>query len=168
MTKLNEKQELWIEKLKEGDKRFTVISRCNDERWYFAGGKCSEQILSLKVAIDRGNGLAPEYIYDFGAPEPNKPLYNFLIKNDSKMIFEDSNGTYSLGIKGEISSIKGIFIYIRTKEMHTFIFGNEKASSIKVIYKEAVETEDAISYCVLDIFASTSTESPDKECECFG
>lgn len=144
-----------------------LITRTEDNSWYFVGNKHAERIITLKIAVDRGRGLEPEYLYDFGVPEVDKLGCTMIIKDGSKMLYEDNNGICAFGIKEVQSPAKGIFVYLRTESMHTFVFGNEKACSADDVHAISSGKEDAISICMTDIFNPTSLEIRTEDGECF-
>lgn len=159
MTDLKEKRINWLEKLKEGDKRFMMITRANDDQWYFVGNKHAEPVISLKIAIDKGHGLEPEYVYDCDLPETDKLKSTILIKEESKMIVEDSNGLYAFGMKDTPSPAKAILIYLLTNTMHTFVFGYETACSVNIIHALSLEEKDAVYHCMREMFSVPQTQN---------
>lgn len=161
MTNLTEKRNAWIQKLKEGDKRFMMITRVDDQ-WYFVGNKHAEPIISLKIAIDKGHGLEPEYVYDCDLPETDKFKTTVLIKEESRMILEDSNGLYAFGMKDTPSLGKAIFMYVLTNSMHTFVFGYETACSVNIIHALSLEDKDAVYHCMRDMFAMPQEPNQEK------
>ena len=166
MKNLIEKRDAWVEKLREGDKQYMMITRTSDDCWYFVSNKHAEQILSLKMAIDRGNGLEPEYTYEVDVPETDKLWSTILIKGESKMLIEDNNGIYAFGIKDAAPPAKAFFMYILTNSMHTFVFGYEHACSVNIIHALSLEKEDAVYHCMKDMFSVPQPQSQAKVGEC--
>lgn len=148
MTNLNEKFTQWVLKVKEGKKNYMMITRCEDS-WFLLGQKHAEPIVSLKVAIDRGYGLTPDYEYDITNPDTDGLCMTAVIKDENKLIVHDCNGDYAFGIKGVESPTKAFFIYARTEDMHSFIFAYKKCGSVNVVHELAFEECDAIT-CFMD------------------
>ena len=138
-----------------------MITRVDDQ-WYFVGNKHAEPIISLKIAIDKGRGLEPEYVYDCDLPETDKFKTTVLIKEESRMILEDSNGLYAFGIKDTPSPAKAIFMYVLTNSMHTFVFGYETACSVNIIHALSLEEKDAVYHCMRDMFAVPQTQNQEE------
>ena len=68
------------------------------------------------------------------------------------MIVHDQNGEYAFGIEGETAPARAFFVYIRTEDLHSFIFANQKCCSINMIHALAIEESDAITCFMDDVF----------------
>lgn len=152
MTNLEEKKIKWSDKLREGDKKYLMIARVDNE-WYFVGNKHAEPILSLKIAVDCGAGLQKEYVYSIDRPDTDGLAFTAWIKDESKILIEDRNGLVAFGIKDVASPAAAILIYLRTENIHTFIFGCQKSCSVSMFHAMALEQYDAVTYVMDDIFA---------------
>ncbi len=148
----NEKFMKWTEKVKAGNKDYFMITRANDDLWYFLSGKHAEQILGLKVMIDEGHGFRPEYEYSVKKPETDKMAFSAVVKEDTKLIIRDRNGAYSFGIKDVASPARAVLIYCRTEHVHTFLFGSNPNCKVSTIFATAFEVEDAVDQCMDELY----------------
>ena len=155
MSNLNitEKYNNWLEKAKSGDKHYMFLTKTSDNLWYLVSNMRAEPIKTLKVAIDDGQGLHPIYLYDTGKPEDGEFKSTIVIKNDSKMLVANANEIDAYGIEGSKPSVKALFIYMRTWNIHNILFAHEQATKINVVYDYAVEDEDALWHCMVDMFS---------------
>ena len=153
MMDLNEKLMKWTEKVKAGNKDYFMITRANDDLWYFLSGTHAEQILSMKVLFNEGHGFRPEYEYSVKKTETDKMAFSAVVKDDIKMIIQDGNGMYSFGIKDSASPARAVLIYCRTEHVHTFLFGSNPNCKVSTIFANAFEVEDAIDQCMDEIYS---------------
>ena len=149
----NEKFVKWTEKVRAGNKNYFLITRFSDDLWYFLSGKHAEQILSMKVMIDKGHGFRPEYEYSVKKPETDRMAFSAVVKDDAKMIIQDGNGIYSFGIKDVHAPAHAVLIYCRTENIHTFLFGSNPNCKVSTIFATAFEVEDAIDQCMDELYA---------------
>ena len=176
MINSTEKMENWITKVREGSKNHAMIKKMSDGKWYHISNRHAEPILELKLAADRGNGIQPEYFYSSGAPDTNNGIcYTIVLKNDEKLLFSDGSFTAAFGfeessVQGTVTEIaptqtnlKALFVYIRTANVHTIIFSHEKAKTVSVMYELAHAPEDAVTYCMADIFAIPNENTISEE-----
>ena len=149
---ITEKYNNWLEKAKSGDKRFMFLTKTGDNHWYLVSNTRAEQIQSLKIAADHGNGLLPIYLYDSDGTETGEYKSTIVIKNESKMLVANEAQIDSYGIEGQKALAKALFIYMKIGGIHTFLFAHEKAPRINIVYECATQ-EDALWHCMVDIFS---------------
>ncbi len=164
MIKLNDLKNHWIEKMEGGDDKYLAIARTSNNAWHVIASGRAESIKSLNIMVDRddGQGLVPDFAYSSNLNEGKSSDRIILIKKEKKMIISDENSLiYSFGIRDteERSPIKRMIIYVRTANVHTFIFASRDADSICMSYSLAYEDMDAISHVMGGLFPALSKVS---------
>lgn len=162
MTKLNELQNHWIEKMEEGDEKYLAITRTNNT-WHVIVGGRAESIKSLSILVERDDGLGfvPDFTYPSSHYEEKSSDRIIMIKKEKKMIISDEKSFYSFGIKDaeERSPIRNMMIYVRTATVHTFIYASRESDSICVSYSLAFDDADAITHVMRGLFSTSNTNS---------
>jgi hypothetical protein len=153
MKKLQVRKIEWLEKLREGDDNYVMISRKGDQ-WYFVTQKCVEQIYLLRFAIDEGDGLRREYVYDIDMLETDALDFTAIIKGERELLLEDGNGLVAFGIEGVEAPAKGIFIYFRTERRHVFLFGSRESCSVHNLDALPPKQLEDDVYVIEDIFST--------------
>lgn len=153
MSVLNDKKFKWYESVQKGDSRYLMLKH-DKNKWYFIGNNYTQEINSLKVAVDRGEGMQLKYAWESQMSIVSDICFAAIIKDDKKLIAEDENGTYTFGIKSIEPIMKSIFIYIRTKNMHCFVFGSSESNSAKMFFELADDEKDAVTNCMDSLFPS--------------
>ena len=149
----------WIDKLFEGDPSYTNIIR--DTRngiWYIFNRNTSKIITELKIAIDDGTGVRPEYSYDINLPEVDPLASSMVIKDGNKIIMQDSCGINAFGIEGVQAPAKAFYIYVRTSS-NTFIYAFYSADEGSEQYSLSLSGSEAISHCMDEIFVDTFSDT---------
>lgn len=167
MSKLQSKQNTWIEKLEGGDSKYLAIARTGNNAWHLISNRRAEPIKALNIIMDNddGTGLRPYYSFLMGQDENTPCQKEFLIKDERKMIVSDGSSIlYSFGIKGSeaVTPIKSMLIYVRTEQVHTFIFASRECNSIKMSYTLVEQNADAISL-LMDGLGFPSPKMSNKE-----
>lgn len=153
---LKEKFQDWLEYVEEGDSRFQLITRVKNE-WYFIQNNRATRILALHLAVDSGTGVKNEYTYPNGVSADMQNIDNrvfmVVLKNESKLIFENEDRYYSFGItKAKLEeqsepSMEAMMLYVRTSGVHTWIYGNQATESVNVVCSLVDEAPEAITLC---------------------
>ena len=160
MEKLKEKYEKWMEKVISGDRRYFMITRTDDDRWYFVSGNHAEQILSLRIATDEENGLRSEYEYSENHVESEKMSFTIIVKDDNKMIIQIGDEEKAFGIKDAPYPVKSIVVYCKTATVHTFLFGSQPACVINTVFVSVSRNEDTIEPCIEGFYRELKSARP--------
>ena len=127
----------WGTKLKSGDNEFAMVVRTEDD-WCLVCGGGIDLIMSLKIFVDKGDGLFPEYEYDYETGDIGDFGCALLFKGTSEMLYKDCNSIEGFGIKGVQPPAKEFCVYMRT-EMKEFMFKCNNSgvdSLLRYLYSE--------------------------------
>ena len=157
MKKLLELRKEWLNNLKKRDGEYVFLTReKNTGIWHYLNGKneISDVVLNLKVAIDKGVGLEPEYVFDIDDPDIDG-LAGAMILNvkEGTAIVEDINGIFGFGIEDVEAPAESMLYYIRTATSHIYIMlysnGQCRMETMRAL---PLEYEDDISCYVPSMF----------------
>ena len=166
MNIINEKYEKWNEKVMSGDSNYFMITKSNDNRWYFVSGKHVEPIHSLRIATDEGNGWCSEYEYSTKQTDAEYITFTIIVKDDSKMIIQIGNEKKAFGLKEVPCPVNAITIHCKMSHLHVFLFGSQGSNSINTVLAPVIDSEDAIETCMSKFYGSLrSAKSIGSECE---
>ena len=118
-----------------------MITRSNDGEWYFLDNHHEAYLISeLRIMIDEGFGLRPEYDYSEHSDDIN-PLDSTIVVNlsESKTVVSDSSGHYGFGFSDVEAPAKELYISFITPELHGSITARSDASSAFIVKSIAEE-----------------------------
>ena len=165
MNNIQEKFEKWADKVQSGNYNYFMIKRLADECWYFVNGDRVAPILSLRVATDEGEGLHLEYEYSVDKPEIEKLAFMIIVKDDDKMIIQESGKNLAFGIKEVPFAAKNLIIHCRTAEVHTLLFASQSVGKVNAVFTTVIPAQDAIEPCIDMLFGELKRVSsiPQKQ-----
>lgn len=137
MVNLNSMLADWSTKLKSGDDAFAMVGRTEDD-WCLVCAGGIDLITSLKIFVDKGDGLFPEYEYDYETGDIGDFGCTLLFKGTSEMLYKDCNSIEGFGIEGVTPPAKDFCVYLRT-ELKEFMFRcNDSGvdSTLRYLYSE--------------------------------
>ena len=160
MTNVKEKYEKWTEKVMSGDHRYYMITRSNDNRWYFVSGNHAEPILSLRIATDEGKGFCMKY--ESLVNHTEREIFNstIIVKDDNKMIVHIGNEEQAFGLKDVYCPVKAIVIHCKMAYLHAFIFGSQASCALNTVLASVSDSEDAIEDCMSEFYYALKSVRP--------
>ena len=162
MMSVKEKFEKWSDKVMTGARDCFAITR-NEGGWYIVSSNHAEQILSLRIAIDEGNGLRSEYEYSVHKQEPDQMNFTIIVKDDNKMIVQIGDEEKAFGLKDCPYPVNLIVIHCKTAGVNTFLFGSRQSGMINTTYAPVWSAEDAVDHCMEGFFRELKSVSTDAE-----
>ena len=159
MTKLEERKEQLLKQMKEKNTHCEMIT-CQEDQWYFLSNHEAYPILSIKIAIDDGDGLRSDYAYSADQTDWVRLFFIALLNEERELIIQDGNGLYSFGIHEFQSSAQAILICLRTEEKYIFIVGQQERCSAFRFNALPMELKDESTLIMDDIFSKQKISIP--------
>ena len=160
MIDINEKYEKWTEKVMSGNSSYFMISKSNDNCWYFVSGKHAEPIHFFRIATDKGNGLCSEYEYTTKKKDPESIDFTIIVKDDNKMIIQVGNEKRAFGLKDVPCPANAIAIHCKVSHLHIFLFGSQASNTINTVLAPVIDSEDAIEDCMSRFYSALHSTKP--------
>lgn len=162
MTELMEKYNSWVEKVKAGEKDMLMLARV-EKNWFLVGNRAAERVRTFSVTLDDGTGLHPAYIYSAEYPDVACPYVGIIIKDDKKMIIQGQDALYAFGVKDVPPPVRAMCIYLRTENLHSFVFFSNEAKSIDVVHTVVAGPRDAITCYMANMFGISAVKAENEE-----
>lgn len=133
MTTLKITQKGWVQQMRNDDSQIIMITRHND-KWYFLDHQNAYRISELRIMIDEGFGLRPEYDYSENTDDIN-PLDSTIVVHlsESKTVVSDSSGYYGFGFSDIESPAKELYISFKSPELSGSISACRDSSTVFVV-----------------------------------